>query len=384
MWLTLFLSAALATASNRGDQIVSISRLPAGDVQPAAVMMPGGTLRVVCLAGDPKAADVVLLERGPGQADFDPPERVNSTPGAAVAMGTIRGARAAAGTGGRLHVIWNGSKSAGDQLNTEGPLVYTRSDRTTGAFEPERDLMGQTTALDGGAAIVADGKGTVLVAWHAVGPGSTADEAHRNIFVRRSTDDGATFEPPVAVLDTAGVCACCSIAATVSPDGNPLLLYRSARSLTDRDMNLVTLPRAMDRIRPALGAQQLDRWSVRSCPMSSCGFAAGPDPAFAAWETQGQVHAARLRPDGTTDRPLTPAGAANNRKHPRVSMNARGELLLVWTEGTAWGKGGSIAWQVYTPNGEPVEQGAGTAEGLPAWGFAEPVTTSGERFEILY
>jgi hypothetical protein len=385
MWLTLVLAASISgsiSARTAPADVVGISRLPDGCVQPATLVSPDGALRVVCLSGDPKSSEVLLLKRAPNQVGFDPPEQVNFIPGAAVATGTIRGPRVALGQRGRLHIIWNGSKAAGDSLVSDGPLVYTRSDPATGAFERERDLMGETTALDGGAAIVSDGKGTVIVAWHATGPGLAADESHRNIFVRRSTDDGETWERAVPVLDEAGVCACCSIAAGLSAQGQPLLLYRGAKTLTDRDMQLVTLPPLTGRVQRPLHVEELDRWETRTCPMSSCDFTTGQGRTFAAWENRGQVFAAEVRPDGTIFPRLTPAGSTETRKHPRLTMNSRAELLMVWTEDTAWNKGGSVAWQLFAPTGEPLE--SGRAEGLPARDFAEPVPMPGERFDILY
>jgi hypothetical protein len=35
-------------------------------------------------------------------------------------------------------------------------------------------------------------------------------------------------------------------------------------------------------------------------------------------------------------------------------MNQNGEVLLVWTEGTAWQKGLSLAYQLYSRAGEPI------------------------------
>jgi hypothetical protein len=64
-------------------------------------------------------------------------------------------------------------------------------------------------------------------------------------------------------------------------------------------------------------------------------------------------------------------------------MNRNGEVLLVWTEGTGWQKGGSLAWQVY--------DGAGRARdvkkqlpGIPAWSFAAAIAHPDNTFSIVY
>ena len=36
------------------------------------------------------------------------------------------------------------------------------------------------------------------------------------------------------------------------------------------------------------------------------------------------------------------------RKHPSVAINAAGERLFAWTEGTAWARGGTVAWELRT------------------------------------
>src|SRR5438132_1636689 len=89
--------------------------------------------------------------------------------------------------------------------------------------------------------------------------------------------------------------------------------------------------------------------------MSSEALVEGPNGVYAAWETQGQVKFGRVDPQ--TSRILSPVaapGAANNRKHPVLAVNAAGDTLFAWTEGTGWARGGALAWQLYDRNGRPV------------------------------
>ena len=44
--------------------------------------------------------------------------------------------------------------------------------------------------------------------------------------------------------------------------------------------------------------------------------------------------------------------------------NANDETLFVWTEGTGWAKGGSVAWQIFDQCGNAVGE-IGGAPGLP-------------------
>jgi hypothetical protein len=76
-------------------------------------------------------------------------------------------------------------------------------------------------------------------------------------------------------------------------------------------------------------------------------------------------------------------GDGGTRKHPRLAINARGDVLFVWTEGTAWARGGSLAWQLFDASGRATTV-SGTAAGVPVWSFAAPVARPDGSFVILY
>jgi hypothetical protein len=103
------------------------------------------------------------------------------------------------------------------------------------------------------------------------------------------------------------------------------------------------------------------------------------------WETKGQVWFARMRrADGSIGTPASPPGATGSRKHSRAVSNAAGEVLMVWTEGSAWKAAGTLAWQVFDADGLPIEGAAGKGMELPVWSFAACVAHADGSFEILY
>jgi hypothetical protein len=57
-------------------------------------------------------------------------------------------------------------------------------------------------------------------------------------------------------------------------------------------------------------------------------------------------------------------------------------MLMVWTEGTGWQRGGSLAWQVFGRNGKPVGD-MRVEPGVPVWSFAA-VAAKPNGFVILY
>ena len=360
---------------------VEVVQVPGDGMQPQVVADARGAIHLVFLRGDPARADVFYACREPGQLSFGGPIRVNSVPGSAIAIGTVRGARIALGRGGRVHVAWNGGEKAKPANPVGGsPMLYARSDEARARFEPQRNLMTSTQALDGGGSVAADGEGNVYVAWHGQLKGE-AGEANRKMWVARSSDDGATFAPeaPASAAPT-GACGCCGIAAMVDSGGSLRLLYRAATQGVERGMILIG---SKDHAATFEGSP-LDAWRVNACPMSTASFADAGASVLVAWENRGEVSFARVDPStGKPGPAISPPGRAGSRKHPALAVNARGEVLLAWTEDTGWQKGGSLAWQQFDASGGPVG-GPGRVEGgVPVWGLAAVVARPDGGFTIV-
>ena len=119
--------------------------------------------------------------------------------------------------------------------------------------------------------------------------------------------------------------------------------------------------------------------------MSSAMFAESAGGVLGAWETERQVYFARIdaaRPG--ISRPVPAPGAGENRKHPAIAVNDRGETILVWTEGTGWQKGGALAWQVFDKDNRPTAEKGRIEGGIPTWGFATVVARPDGRFTVIH
>ena len=81
--------------------------------------------------------------------------------------------------------------------------------------------------------------------------------------------------------------------------------------------------------------------------------------------------------------PVAAPGDGKGRKHPRLAINRTGEVLLVWTEGTGWQRGGSLAWQLYDKAGQPTPE-RGMVAGVPVWSFGAAAVNLDGGFAILY
>ncbi len=382
--------AAFLPASLNAGAGVRLLRIPEAGIQPQVAATAEGGLHLIYFLGDPRRGDIFYVRSRDGGATFSKPVRVNCQQGSAIAVGTIRGAQMAVGRAGRVHVAWNGSAIASpkgppnpeDPASRESaPMLYARLNDAGTAFEEQRNLMQRTYGLDGGGSVAADSEGNVFVAWHGKAPGAPQGEAGRRVWMVRSADDGKTFSVEQAVSEQqTGACACCGLRCFADRRGAIYLLYRSAIESVHRDIFVL---RSGDRGASFRGGR-LHPWLVNACPMSSMAFAEGPDGVVGAWETQGQVYFARLDPEHPErSHPVASPGEPKGRKHPAIAVNRRGEVILVWTEGTAWGKGGSLAWQVFGRDGAPTAE-RGLRSGIPPWSFAAVFADAAGDFVILY
>ncbi len=367
-----------------GDKAVTLVKTPHGGIQPQAVIDAKGVVHLLFFKGKPGEGDLFYCRREPGKHAFSSPLRVNSQAGSAVAVGTIRGGQIAVGKNGRVHVAWNGSGKAlprgAGKYNA--PMLYARLNDAGAAFEEQRNLMRATEVLDGGGTVAADQQGNVYVAWHALKSGSDSGEDNRKVSVARSTDEGKTFAAETAAYGKpTGACGCCGMKGYVDGKGNLYFLYRAASQGVHRDIFLLA---SSDKGKNFQG-NRLHPWEVNSCPMSSLAFAEGPGVLYTAWDTDGQVYFARIKP-GTADvaAPVAAPGPSKGRKHPAMAVNAKCDVVLVWTEGTGWQRGGGLAWQVYDKTGQPTAERGRAAGAIPVWGLATVIAEPDGRFTILH
>jgi hypothetical protein len=376
---------------------VSTLHLPDHPLQPR-VALQDHTIHLVYLTGDPRHCDVQYRRWSPTDKAFSDPVRVNSQSGSAVAVGTVRGCELAGEPSGRIHVVWNGSEQAqprqqGSMKEEGSPVCYTHSDDGK-TFTPQQSVLTSSWYLDGGASIAVLGGSAVpaekggpavpagsspriAIVWHAADASKPPGEQNRGIFIAWSDDRGQTFKPEVRQPDaTDGACGCCGLHAFADATGHLGILYRRAFNGSERDETLL-----LER-EGKWSRTRLDPWPTGTCPMTTSDAFVVKDGVLLAWETQGQVWVGKW--NGELVQTMTAApGKPDKRKHPRVTALPTGEILLAWTEGTAWEKGGSVAWQQFDATLKPVEGASGHAEGLPTWGTAAVMPT-GNHFTLLY
>jgi len=379
LWAASFVVPALAD-----EKQVQLFKTPGNGIQPQVVLDPGGNLHLLYFKGEARGGNLFYSRRDAGKTEFSLPLLVNSQEGSAIATGTIRGGHLAVGKYGRVHVAWNGSSQALPRNPLAGsPMLYARLNDQGNAFEHQRNLMTTTALLDGGGSLAVDAIGNVYVAWHAIGKETKKNEENRKVWITISRDDGKTFAAEQAAWgEPTGACGCCGLRGFADPKGEDVyFLYRGASAKNNRGMYLI---QSYDKCKSFAGAR-LDNWNIDSCPMSSQAFAEGSTGVYAAWDNDGQIYFARVGPGKLGNIiPKAAPGNANERKHPALAVNKNGDVILVWTEGTGWNRGGNLAWQVYDKTGNPTAESGRLPDGVPVWSLPAVASESNGRFTIFY
>lgn len=348
-------------------------RVPDGGLQPQLVLQDG-ILHILYLKGAPEKADIIYRQSKDYGQTFSPPLQVNSK-GSAIAIGNIRGPQLAVGRNGRAHITWNGADA-----QNRMPMLYTRINNSGTRFEPERNLITSAWGLDGGGAIASDQRGNIFVFWHAPIPGSSGEE-NRRVWLAKSRDDGASFEPErIAFESPVGACGCCGMKAWSDPQGTLYAMFRSAKDMVHRDTWLLT---SNDEGRNFKGSN-LSPWKIGACVMSSASLTQAPNGVLAAWETENQAHFGLIEKGAQKVSEQTSApGKPSNRKHPVAVSNQQGEILFAWTEGMAWKKPGAISWQIQNAKGKIISPMT-TLDGVPAWSLIAAFSKPDGTFVVVY
>ena len=338
----------LAAGCTDVDPEIVLRRLPSGGVQPH-VAVDGETVHVVYLKGEAASADVFYIRSDDSAETFSDPVRVNSQAGSAGRrrdhprrsgrLWATADAFTWSGTGRRLRnprgrSIRNSRRTA---RTTGRPLLYSRMG-SDGRFEPQRNLMTSTFALDGGGRdrgrpnrrslrdVARQRTGSRKGRSRPAGLDGAVDGRRRDVRSGNGLSSATESAPaPAAVWDCSPI-----------RRGDLFALYRSARETVHRDIYLLHSTDGGD----SFSGRMLDPWEVGACPMSSTSFMETPDGPVGAWETAGQVHFASLTAGAE---PLSPPGPADSRKHPRVARDRSGRTMLVWDDGPRLGETERVA-----------------------------------------
>lgn len=360
--------------------VVELQRAPEGEIQPQVRVDAEGVLHLLTVAPQVESGEVRYRTSEDGGFVWAPPIAV----GRGVASDTTRrGARLALGRAGRPHVAWPGAPDDADAL------LYTRLDEKRLAFEPPRSVVTGHAVPDAACAIAADGSGRVWILWHA--PGVSDEELSRNLWIARSNDDGATFEPERALVDEP-VGACAAGAPAIEYDGDALyVLYRGAGERNEHGMRLLVSWDGGE----TFEGRALDSWTSAKCPSGGAALHPGPLGMMGSWQRAGALSIANF--DGLESRSeqrklrSVTFGAGPWALHPRadvshpaIAVAGWGEALVVALCDTRQGRELRLDWSVYAEDGSWLGSAAEPLERVPEHSLATGFAREDGTFVVIY
>jgi hypothetical protein len=164
------------------------------------------------------------------------------------------------------------------------------------------------------------------------------------------------------------------LTAQIATDGSIAILYRAATDTVNRGMRLLR----SDDGGKTFKLSPLDEWKLAMCPMSTASAINTKRGFIAAWENDGKLGFGRL-----SENAIEHLSGKAPRKHPTLAINSKGEMLLAWAEGIAFGKGGAVGWQQFDAAGKPIGSVV-HPDVLPAHGSLAAIALPDGTFVVMY
>ena len=363
---------------------VNIMRTPHSGIQPQVKVDATGNIHLVYYVGEPSAGDLFYVTCGSTDALWSEPIRINNTPNAAVAGGTIRGAHMSVGKENRIHVSWFGSAQVSPKppegSYSQAPLMVTRMTDNRKGFEPERNVMTWTKNLDGGGSIAADQKGNVYVAWHGRGDSIIEGEMGRGIFLAISKDQGKTFNKEIEIKEAPqGSCACCGMRILAHPAGQLHIVYRGIQGKIRPMIDLWSTDGGRTFLKTVFNP-----WEIEACPMSSVTLLPHNKQLLIATEQEGTIRLNHKPLDKSSLNSFSNQQQSWKGKHPSMATDPNGNVLLTWAEGAGWAKGGTLRWVIMNKSGKVVAKSPSENQlEIPVWSFPSALHLQ-EEFQVIY
>jgi hypothetical protein len=276
---------------------------------------------------------------------------------------------------GRIHVVWYTARPS--------EFMYTRSSPERSEFGLQRSLVSENLeGIDAGADITVSDN-NVAVVWAA---GALTEEDQRTVYARYSTDYGETFSNEIMLGDKSlGACACCSLAVEHNQQDQLIVAYRSAIDGVGRHMQLLSIdPSDVNQEKNYASLHALQQWDLSACPVTTNDF--GEDYQQNDWlvfESESRI--VQMNITAGTDPELVAEPTTRTRqKHPSIAFSSDGYKLITWGEGISFTKGGTLDWQLFDNNGEPVEAAVKQEVTIPDNSSPAAVVTPAGSFLILY
>ena len=254
-----------------------------------------------------------------------------------------------------IYALWEQKSASG-----MSDLMLARSLSYGHSFEKPVRVNDDSTAFHGYSAVGAAPNGDVYAIWldgREEGPSSETFA----VYIARSTDRGATFEPNHRVGQSA--CPCCRPRIAFGPNGEIYVAWRKDFPGDIRDTVLSTSQDGGKTFSETRVAD--DGWRLRGCPHSGPSVIQSGERLYIAWLTEGHEQRPRIQLAWSEDQgshfhaPISASSDSLDPNHPLLATSEDGRTLLAF-QGRAKKTDGS-----WSPSTVFVEEVSGDQMSVP-------------------
>jgi hypothetical protein len=286
---------------------------------PVVSVRASGALSLLKVEGK----DLWLETSFDGGDSFEQRVRVNDVSGE-VSSHSESSPRMVVRTRSEFYVVWQTRRADGGSA-----LRFSRSMNWGESFSKAIDVAASAPAQSFYTMSVSP-QGTIYLSWLS----SSA------VYIARSTDRGASFQPPVRITENDS-CPCCRPSISFTGDRNVHVAWRRVVDDNIRDIFLSTSSDGGDTWKPGVRVAE-DNWKLNGCPHSGAATAVLGKRLFVAWTTvrdsKGQLYLAWSDDAGRTFSPRVKLGdEVVDPNHSHLALAGPGRLAIVF-QGRAPGR----------------------------------------------
>lgn len=292
---------------------------------PKLVVSPSGAIYLLAVHGQHGESQLSLFISDDGGDTFGPPVPVSGKSARINSHGENSPVLAATPT--EIYAVW---EQAGQQGNE---LMFARSLSFGHHFDPPVRVTDKARpSFNAFAAAAVAPNGDVYVAW-LDGRDQPALPDTFSLYLTRSHDRGASFEPNVRVAS--GACPCCRPAIAIGPDGEVHIFWRKVYPENIRDI-VVSTSRDGGRTFAEPVRVSEDNWQINGCPDSGPTAAVSRGRLYVAWmtETASKRPGVKLSWSDDGGKTFAPARDASqsvlDANRPSLAAADNGDLLLAF------------------------------------------------------
>lgn len=296
---------------------------------PKLTFRASGGVYLLAVSGSHAGSSVGLATSGDGGDSFSPPAPLNPE-GMKVSSHGENSPTFSFSPGIEAYALWE--RSSGRGIGTD--LMFSRSPAFGHVWEPPVLVTDKDEpSTNAFSSMSVSPRGEVYCVWLDGRDSAMCPPGTSSVYLAKSTDQGRSFQPNVAVAR--GVCPCCRPVVAFGKGGAVHVSWRHVYGDNLRDMAMTTSVDGGQTFGEPVRVAQ-DGWKINGCPHSGASLAVTGDRLWQAWYSDGDGSNPGVRlawsDDGakTFTKPILASAQVLDANHPDMAVADDGRLLMVF------------------------------------------------------